>query len=139
MIAVKKRVLFAILGVLIVWPLLHIGLVARLDLDPWGFCGFAKYATPVSHQRVYMIELRGDKEVHLHNSWLADDTQDVYRKYQKQRSFLGTLAPPHALAEALLAERPDIEGLKIIVKRDVVSPRTFRTVERPGTAFIYRR
>jgi len=138
-IRAKKRILFAILGLLVVWPLAHVVLVAQLELDPWRFCGFAEYATPSAHQQVFMIELRGDMEVNLHHSWLTNDTRDVYRQYKKKRATFGKLAPPHELAEAILAERPDIEGLKILLARDRISAETSRIVTTPATVFVYRR
>jgi hypothetical protein len=138
-IRTKKRILFAILGLLAIWPLVHVVLVARLELDPWRFCGFAEYATPSEYQQIFMIELRGDMEVHLHHSWFTRDTRDVYRRYRKQRTTFGKLAPPHELAEAILAERPDIEGLKILLARDRISAETSHSVTTPATAFVYRR
>jgi hypothetical protein len=138
-IEAKKRVLAGILALLVVWPAVHYGLVAALDLDPWRFCGFAMYATPAAHQWVFMIELRGDKRVHIHHTWLTDEGRKAYRTLRKDRALLGELAPPHALAQAIFDERPEIEALEIVLIRDVISPRTSHTIARPGTAYIYRR
>ncbi len=139
MIRAKKRILFGILSVLAVWPLLHYVMVETFEMDRWRFCGFAMYATPSTYQWVHIIELRADREVNLHESWFRSETRKLFKEYLKKRSTLGKLAPPHELAEAILAELPDMEGLKIILIRDDISPRTSRIVPHPGTAYIYRR
>lgn len=132
------RLFFALLGLVLVWPAVQMALAAALELDPSKFCGFAMYATPAFEQRVLMIELRGELEVHIHNTWLADPARNAYREYRKRRALLGRLAPPHELAEAILDERPEMRGLKIVVLRDIASVRTASTIALPGTAFIYR-
>ncbi len=135
----KRRVLLTALAALVAWPIAHPFVVEALDLDPWRFCGFAMYATPSTYQRVYLIELRGDREVHLHPSWFSDDAKDRIQEYKRQRSVLGELLPPHEVAELVFAERPEIEGLKIVVQRDAISARTSRVTPEPATAFLYRR
>lgn len=139
MIERKKRLLGLALGVLVVWPAVHVGLVAALDLDPARFCGFADYAKPPSYQWVLLIELRGEREVHMHNSWFSTPTRQIYRDFRKRRTALGRPVAPHDLAEAILAERPEMEGLKIVVMRDEISAATSRSVARPATAYLYRR
>lgn len=139
MIRRKKFLLGVALGLLLLWPAVHVVVVRALDLDPRAFGGLATYAMPPRHQWVLLIELRGDKEVHMHQSWFSKETRLVFRDYEKRRLALGKLAPPHELAEAILAERPEIQALKIIVLQDEISASTARSVARPGTAFIYRR
>jgi hypothetical protein len=135
----KKLALALLLGLLGVWPAAQAVLVETFDFGPARFLGFADNATTATQQWVLLIELRGEQEIHLHNSWFSVETRGIYREYRKRRAALGKLAPPHRLAEAILAERPEINGLKIVVMRDQVSAKTSRTVARPGTAFLYRR
>jgi hypothetical protein len=138
-IARKKRALGLLLGLLAAWPAVHLALVPALGIDPWRFGGFATYATTVPYQYVLIIELRGDAEVHLHNSWFSPETRQVYRDYRRRRATLGQLAAPHELAEAILAERPEIQALRIVALRDEISAVTSRSVGRPASAYLYRR
>lgn len=135
----RKRVLFTVLAALAIWPIPHYFLVAALDLDPWRFCGFAMYATPSLYQRVFVIELRGDREVHLHPTWFSPDIKRQIDEFKRRRGTLGELVPPHTIAELIFAERPEVEGLKIVVEREIVSAETSRVTPQLATAFIYRR
>jgi hypothetical protein len=136
---IKKRILLAVLALLAVWPLVHMGLVARYEIDPWRFFGFAMYAVPSSYQYVHEVELRDGREVNIHHSWLDEESLAAHLTLMRKRAVLGKFAEPHELAASLLKARPEMSGLKILVHRDVVSPRTSLVESRHAAAYVYKR
>ena len=38
------------------WPFVHLGLVARYEINPWKLGGFAMYTTPVPPVQVVLFE-----------------------------------------------------------------------------------
>jgi hypothetical protein len=138
-LALKRRILLAILATLAVWPLVHMWFVKRYDLDPWRFFGFAMYAVPATYQWVHEIELRDGREVNLHPSKLEPEPMRLHVSLMRQRAVLGDLIEPHKLAEALFAARPELSGVKVLMHRLAVSRETSRIEVRNAVAYVYKR
>jgi hypothetical protein len=138
-LAVKRRILLAILGTLAVWPIVHGWVVKRWDLDPWRFFGFAMYAVPATYQWVHEFELHDDREVSLHSNKFEQEALRLHINLMRQRAVLGDLIEPNELAEALFAERPEMSGLKVLLHRVAVSPETSRVEVRNAVAYVYKR
>lgn len=134
----KRRLALALLAALALWPLLHRGLVARYDLNPWKLAGFAMYTTPTPPVLVVVLHDAGGRLAPLDERGLPEATRRALDRFRSERHALGRLRRPDDLARALFRARPDLPALVVLVQRMRLDPATARmtsTRER----FVYTR
>jgi hypothetical protein len=137
---VRRNAVAALLGFVAVFPLVHRGLVARYEIDPWKLGGFAMYAAPTLPVLVaVLVEVEGSGRLApLDESTLPADVRARLDLFRIERVALGRLREPRDAARAVFAARPDVRGLVLLVQRTTLDRRTARTmasVER----FLYER
>ena len=132
----KKRIAALTLAACVVWPPVHYALAALYDFDPWNFFGWAMYAVPDSRVdlRVAVIEEARARVVEL-----SPGLREQARAYAERRSALGRLAPPDRLAEAVLAEWPEVDAVVIGIRKLVLDPGTGRVEPRDEVQLRYDR
>jgi hypothetical protein len=122
----KRRVVFSVLCVFALWPLAHRGLVARYDLDPWRFFGWAMYCQPKLPLRVGIDAWRAGVRLSVpETAALANER----RRYLARRAVWGSLLPPDDLAQEVL-DQAAADDVRIEVRRLVLDPATSRIVTR---------
>ena len=126
----KRRVVRGTLLLVALWPFAHRGLVARFDVSPWKFGGWAMYAapTPPVLVAVFRPDVGGWRLVSRER--FSPATQATFDRFEQARHALGDFHRPDALARAVLDERPDLAEIAIVVERMRLDPATARMTSR---------
>jgi hypothetical protein len=135
---VRRNALVALLAFVALWPLVHRGLVARFGIDPWKLSGFAMYATPSLPVLVVPVVPGRGRDTPLDEASLPAWVRSDLDRFRVERLALGSLREPTAEGRALLAARPDLASVAILVQRSTLEPGSARiatSVER----FVYDR
>ncbi len=111
---VKKRVVAALLGFMLLWPPLHFALQARYDFDAWLFFGWAMYTGPKPLVKVTLVDVQRDRALPLFG-----ELKSARESYTHRRGQYGRLAPPGKLADLALRHHPELDrvGVRIAVGR----------------------
>ncbi len=134
----KRNALVALLAFVAGWPLAHRGLVARYEVDPWKLGAFAMYATPNLPVLVAAVgtSLAGTSVIDeaALPIWIRRDLD----RFRVERAALGTLRDPEDVGRMLLAARPDLTSVAILIQRSALDPET-ATIRVATPRFVYRR
>jgi hypothetical protein len=120
------------------WPLAQRALVARYEIDPWKLGGFAMHATPSLPVLVAIFAPESGRLVLLDESSLPASVRARLDRFRVERVALGRLREPRDVARAILAARPGLAGLVVVVQRTTLDPRTARTTAS-SERFVYDR
>lgn len=135
---VKRNAVAALLGFVTLWPLAQRALVSRFEIDPWKLGGFAMYATPTLPVLVAVLAPQAGRLAPLDEASLPREARARLDRFRVERVALGRLREPRDAARAILAERPDLHGLVLLVQRTTLDPRTART-SASTERFVYDR
>lgn len=138
--ATKRRVVAVALAVFAAWPLAHRVIVARYDVSPWRFFGWAMYCQP-------KIPIAVDVRVRIDGAVLpladaSGDAGELMRRrfeFAQRRQTWGELLPPDDLAGHILGALPQGEGVEVVVSRLVLDPATSRLTARTESYEYVRR
>ena len=134
----KRGVVVAILAWVTLWPLVHRGLVARYDVNPWKLGAFAMYTTPTPPVLAVLLGPGDGGLVPLDESALPDSVRREGDAFRMRRHALGEWARPDTWAEAVLSARPDLNGVVVMVQRMILDRQTARMSSRSGR-YVYSR
>lgn len=126
----KVTVIVGIVAFVTLWPLVHRGLVALYDVNPWKLGGWAMYTTATPPVLVVAFEPRGAGGVPLDRRQFPVNVQQALGRFEMRRHVLGNLHRPDAFALQVLQARPDLEQVVILVQRMVLDPSTARMTAR---------
>jgi hypothetical protein len=124
MAVLRRIVLVTVLALAGVWPFVHHGLVARLEMNPWKLAGWAMYTEPVLPVLVAIFEPREEGFAYLAESGLPREAVAALEDFRVRRRELGTLVPPDGLANEVLQARQDLFTLVVLVQRFHLDPET---------------
>ncbi|MGI9432030.1 MAG: hypothetical protein ACR2PQ_07440 [Myxococcota bacterium] len=119
-----------ILAWVALWPLVHRGLVARYDLNPWKLGAFAMYTTPTPPVLAVLLVPADGGLVPLDESALPGSVRREGDAFRARRHALGEWARPDAWAEEVLSARPDLRGVVVMVQRMILDRQTARMSSR---------
>lgn len=115
MSAGSRPVVMRVLALCVVlWPLAHAALVARFEIDPWEFFGWAMYSQPAARVQVRVEVGRGGE---LEPLRAMGALRKEIERYARRRTALGRLASPRTLADTVFAADPSIETVEIVHRR----------------------
>lgn len=120
----KERAALAALVVLALWPAVHHALYRIARIDPWKLCGFAMYSRPHAAHQLALWGL-GDgtaRELTVDTPALAAVVERVGRR----RGALGALQPVDPIGRAALEAHPELDAVRIIVRRIAFDCRSAR-------------
>jgi hypothetical protein len=124
----KRAMVSAVLLIAVIWPLLHYGLVARYQLNPWKFGAWAMYTSPnLPVLAAVFTQVAEGYRLIAPESWPAE-VREARRQFEMRRNDLGVLARPDKLAAAALAARPDLDNVVVLVQRFTLDPSSALTV-----------
>lgn len=132
----KKRLATGFLLVFAAWPLVHRGLVARYDISPWRFFGWAMYCQPKLDVGLQVLVIEKGRPSRLGTSQIADAIpgwRGLRRDYLEKRRYLGRLRPPDALAELVRARYPEADAIELVIAKDRLDRETAMIVETTET------
>lgn len=134
----RAWVAFGVLAWAALWPLGHRALVAVWDVNPWKLGGLAMYTTATPPVLVVAFAREGSRLVPLDTDALSGDARAEMRAFRIRRHALGALAPPDALADAILRDRPDLQWLVVMVQRMKLDPESAR-MDSTRDRYVYER
>lgn len=120
----RTRAVVCVIAFVAVWPLVHRGLVAAYDVNPWRLAGWAMYTTPMPPVLVVAFEPRGEDGVPIDQRTLPLFAQQVLLEFRRNRHALGNLLRPDDFAAQVLEARTDLTEVVILVQRMVLDPGT---------------
>jgi len=118
-------VVSGVLAVFTVWPFVHMYLVSTYDLSPWKLAGWGMYAAPRPNYRGMEIFGRptGAPEMEKLGAPSPALSAEAGRFLERFR-WLRQLAKPDDLVEAVRAEHPHWDEVRVVVFRSHVEPDT---------------
>jgi hypothetical protein len=135
---VRRNALVALLAFVALWPLVHRGLVALYGIDPWKLSGFAMYSTPSLPVVAVAVTAGRDGPVPIDESSLPAWVRSGLERFRVERLALGTLREPDREARAILAARPDLSSVGILVQKSALDPRT-AVIANTTERYVYDR
>ncbi len=133
----KRAVVATVLAWLAFWPLVHRGVVARYEINPWKLGGFAMYTVYWS-SKVALFEPTPAGLRFIDDRRLAPEARRVLRRFRGQRNALGRLREPDDVARAVFAAHRDLDRLVVVVQRLWLDPDTAR-IDSAKTQYPYER
>ncbi len=134
----KRALVQAALLIFAVWPVVHIGLVKRYDINPWKLAGWGMYSAPQLPCRLRVFCLTPD-EVGLYELRTLDPVlEQKARQFLRRRRALRRLARPDALGAAVLEDAPAIDGVRIEVMQPFLDPAS-GMIEQRVSSYEYLR
>ena len=129
----KKRIYWALAVVLLVWPLLHFGMVQTYHMNAWRFFGWAMYSVPYP---VIYLSVFDDKgfEVDLN----LPQNKKVADAFSADRVHYGDLLEPKELSSFLLSQNPAMKTVMVEVSTVFLDADTGSIKERKRR-YIYGR
>ncbi len=109
-----------------VWPLIHRGLVARYDLNPWKHSGWAMYSTPKPPIVVAVLKRVEKGHAVLDERTLPSAARDALDRFRTRRHAIGKFAEPRDAAQAILETSSDVGSLVVMVQTFHLDPTTAR-------------
>lgn len=112
-----KNLCSGLLIVLITWPIIHIFLVNKYDVDPWELFGFAMYTTPHKIDVQLSIHTPKNKKAAI-ASPLSDNLRSQFNDFIDKRSVLGQFHRPDELCKNIL--RSNKAFIQVTIKIDTI-------------------
>ena len=137
-IAAKKKIVYACLVLLTLWPAVHISLAKRYEMSPWKLAGWGMYAAPQLDPIVHLECLTPDEVGRYELGTVLPEWEREFEDFVRRRRGLGHLARPDALGLKLLQLYPAILGVEITVERPWLNRRT-GMIESRSTTYRYGR
>jgi len=140
---VKKRVVFAAIVFLAIWPMVHHGLVAIYEINPWIFFGLSMYVRANPMPDIVALEAaypgQTFQAVNRDALRVSLPLRQSLRTLVDGRSSYGTLYNPETVVEEIFDEFPsDIDRLAFTMQllsldaEGVLMARNLRTECRKG-------
>ena len=112
--AIKARIAAIFLSLMLVWPLVHHGLVEAVGMSPWNLSGWSMYCVPKSQLFVEMYRIDEGKRSSVGR--VGPEVAVALRRFASRRHILGRWVSPERLGQALRDHLEGEEGAMIVVK-----------------------
>lgn len=110
---VRRTMMAGIVGLVLLWPVVHLGLVATADVDPWEFFGWAMYSKPAVRIQIRVDVERGGETRPLRA--MGELRQRVV-DFARRRASLGEFAPPTDLVATIFESDGTIDAVVIMLR-----------------------
>jgi hypothetical protein len=134
----KRIVVHVGLTLFTVWPAVHLGLVARYEVNPWKLAGWGMYAAPQFPAEVRVLCHTPDAVGTYELRTIQPEIEPAMLAFLERRLGLGRIAEPANFARALLDFYPAIDGVSIVVLQPILDRRT-GLIEENSSTYSYRR
>ena len=134
----KRIAVYTFLVAFTLWPLVHIGLVKRYDVNPWKLAGWGMYSAPQLPAWLQLFALTSDSVGIYELQTVQPALQPAVDDFLRRRWGLRQLAEPDTLAQAMLEYYPGIDGVRIVVIQPFLDRHSGMIEERTAT-YEYRR
>jgi len=137
-VTTKRNAIAALLAIVALWPAAHRVLVARYGIDPWKLGAFAMYATPNLPVLVAVVGTTTSGTTVIDEAALPVWVRRDLDRFRVERAALGTLRDPEDVGRAILAARPDVTSVGILIQRTTLDPAT-ATIRVATPRYVYTR
>jgi hypothetical protein len=123
--AAKTRAVHAVLVAALLWPLVQMAMTLRWDVSSWKLAGWGMYATPrfgLLGMEVYGRSPGAGDEVQLVAPSPA--VREAATAFLESYRWLRGLAPRRRFVDAVFAEHPAWDRVRIVVSRPAMDART---------------
>ena len=135
-IGLKRRLCFIALIVFASWPLVHRGLVARYDLTPWKFMGFAMYCLPKIPPLVEVYAHYGERRARIDAGAVpVSELPRELARFITFRQVWGELLPPDRIGELVGATLSRADRIEVVVTTGFLARDTWRVAARTHEYF----
>jgi hypothetical protein len=134
----KQIVVYSGLVLLTLWPLFHVGLVKRYDVNAWKLAGWGMYSVPQIPADVRILCHTPDDVGTYPLRTIRPELEPAMLEFRVARLGLGALVEPDRLARALLEYYTAIDGVSVVVVQPVLNRRT-GMIEDEFTTYDYDR
>lgn len=114
----KRKLVAALLALVAAWVPGHALVVARLELDPWKWFGWAMYTVPKPVVRTYAVAMPGQRRLGV--AELPPDERAgvlaAYGRFTERRIQFGSRSEPDEFATVLFDAYPDVDELVVQVQ-----------------------
>lgn len=115
----RRSVMAGIAALAVLWPAVHLGLVANAGIDAWELFGWAMYSQPEARVQVRVdVERAGE----LEPLRAMGDLRRQIEKFARSRTTLGRFASPDRLLEAVFASDASIEAVELVLREVELHP-----------------
>jgi len=115
----RRNLMCAIVLFVLVWPVAHVGLVARYRVDPWELFAWSMYALPAARVQI-RVEVERDGVTSPLRA-MGELRKNVLG-YARRTSLLGTLASPASLVHEILASDESIDVVTLVTREVILDP-----------------
>ncbi len=123
----RRRWMGAIVAFVLVWPAVHMRLVATAGIDAWEVFGWAMYALPAARVQVRVDVERDGRWAPLR---AMGPLRERERRLARRRTALGRLASPESFVRTVFASDDTIEAVRITFRRIELDRATDHLVAR---------
>ncbi len=109
----RRKAMVGIGVAVLVWPFVHLGMVAQARIDPWELFGWAMYSKPAARVQVAVDVEREGRLVPLRAMGLL---RRRVGDYARARTSLGRFARPDDLLTAIFESDPSIEAVELVLR-----------------------
>ena len=135
-IGLKRRLTFTVLVLIALWPLVHRGLVARYDLNPWKFMGFAMYCMPRVSPLVEVYAYYGARRAPVAaDSGQVSELPRELARFITFRQVWGDLLSPDQIGEVVGATLTRADRIEVVVTNGFVDRDSWRLAARTQSYF----
>ena len=109
----RSRMMAGLVALTLLWPLVHLGLVASARIDPWELFGWAMYSKPAARLAV-RVEVERDGA--LMPLRAMGEMRLRVKSFARDRTALGTFASPDELLSSIFASDKSVEAVVITLQ-----------------------
>ena len=130
----KQRITFIALLAFAIWPLVHRGLVARYDITPWKFMGFAMYCMPTVEPLVDVYAHYGERRAAIdpQPAHMRDLRREIMR-FVTFRRVWGKLLPPDRIGKLMPTVLTRADRFEVVVTEGYLDRQTWQLAARETT------
>ncbi len=113
----RRFVIGSVLAFTAFWPIVHYGLVRCFEISNWKLAGWAMYATPQARVLTALFTKVEGGYALISPESLSANVRYQQQQFERWRLCLGSLWRPDDFGRAVLATRPDLDNVVVLVQR----------------------
>lgn len=110
----RRALMMGTAAAVALWPVVHLAAVARYQIDPWEFFGWAMYSEPAARVQVRLDVVRGEERAPLR---AMGALRERVVAYARRRTTLGELASAEGLVNAVFESDDSIDRVELTHRR----------------------
>jgi hypothetical protein len=121
----RRRIVGALIVLLLLWPLVQQQLVRVYRVDPWKLAGWAMYSVPSAWVRIQLIGLDANERTLRIDPKSSAALKMAVLEFGTKRRRIGLFVEPMSIATTLLKAFPDHREWTVVVDQVGLTSRNF--------------